>query len=278
MSTEAIPTTKARDERWKEEAHFFDTWAERVDDAQLYMDPLAWKRYSNPHPRRRFNKEFRLRVLGNLKGRKVLDVGCGDGLNVVTLAKLGAQVTGLDVSSGAVRVAERRAALAGVSERVSLTCSPVETADFRPDTFDVVWGEGILHHVLAELELVMQHLVRWTKPGGLLIFSEPLNLNHTLRGIRQRIPVVTEATPDERPLVRGEIELLRRYIPNLTIRHFNLFGRLDAFILTSFNYERSSAVRRAAVNVTSALDYALLSVPGLKNLGGAGVLYGQPIK
>jgi SAM-dependent methyltransferase len=187
-------------------------------------------------------------------------------------------VTGLDVSSGAIRVAERRAALAGVSDRVSLTCSPVETADLRPDSFDIVWGEGILHHVLAELELVLQHVVRWTKPGGLLIFAEPLNLNQTLRGIRQRIPVVTEATPDERPLVAAELELMRRYIPNLTIRHFNLLGRLDPFILTKFNYERSSAVRRAAVNVTGAVDYALLSVPGLKNLGGAGVLYGQPAK
>jgi 2-polyprenyl-3-methyl-5-hydroxy-6-metoxy-1,4-benzoquinol methylase len=278
MSTEAIPTAKARDVRWKEEAHFFDTWADRVEDRQLEMDPLAWQRYSRPNLRRRFNKEFRLRVLGNLAGKRVLDLGCGDGLNVVTLAKLGANVTGLDVSQGAIRVARRRAELTGVSDRVQLICSPIETADIAPDTFDIVWGEGILHHVLAELELVVQHLTRWTKPGGLLIFSEPLNLNQTLRGIRERIPVVTEKTPDERPLVPSELDLLRRYIPNLTIRHFNLLGRLDAFILTSFNYERSSAVRRAAVNVTSAVDYLLLSIPGMKNLGGAGVLYGLPAK
>ena len=68
-----------------------------------------WKRYTKPQLRARFNKEFRFLLLGDLRGKTLLDVGCGDSLNVALLAKMGAEVTGLDVSSGAVALARRRA-------------------------------------------------------------------------------------------------------------------------------------------------------------------------
>ena len=55
--------------------------------------------------RARFNKEFRFLLLGDLLGKTLLDVGCGDSLNVALLAKMGAEVTGLDVSLGAVALA-----------------------------------------------------------------------------------------------------------------------------------------------------------------------------
>src|SRR5207245_11202485 len=129
---------------------------------------------------------------------------------------------------------------------------------------DIVWGDGILHHVLDELELTMRQLVSWTRPEGLLVFSEPVNLFEPLRRLRQMIPVHTEATPGERPLVREEIEIVRRYIADLRKRHYALFGRLDQFILINFNYERSPAFRRAIVRCIDIIYYVLLTIPGLR--------------
>ncbi len=117
-----------QEERWQEEAAFFDRQADRVDEATLPIDPLAFRRYSRRLPRKRFNKEFRFRILGNLEGKSLLDVGCGDGLNVVMFARMGARVTGIDVSPGALKVARRRAEVNGVADRVKLICSPIETA------------------------------------------------------------------------------------------------------------------------------------------------------
>lgn len=222
--------------------------------------------------------EFRFRVLRPLAGKTLLDVGCGDGLNAMLFAKMGTHVTGLDISPGAIDVARRRAELNGVSERTNFICAPAELADLAPNSFDIVWGDAILHHVLGDLELVLQHLTRACKPTGLLIFSEPVNRANAIRRLRALIPVHTDATPDERPLIKAELDLLQRYIPNLRSRHYGLFGRLDQFILTRYNYERSSSLRRAIVNAIDSVDYALLSLPIINRLGSTCVLYGQPKK
>jgi 2-polyprenyl-3-methyl-5-hydroxy-6-metoxy-1,4-benzoquinol methylase len=275
----AVPDGQShREERWKEEARFFDELARNVDESTLTIDPLALQRYSRAVLRNRFNKEFRFRLLGQLMGKRLLDIGCGDGLNAVMFAKMGAHVTGLDVSSGAIQLARRRAEVNGVSERTTFICAPVENADLAPDSFDIVWGDAILHHVLAELELVLQHVARWCKPSGLILFSEPVNLANALRRLRSVIPIHTDATPDERPLVRAELDLVNRYIPDLRLRHYGLFGRLDPFILTNFNYERSSMSRKVIVNGIDLADYALLSLPLVKRLGGVCVMYGRPNK
>lgn len=271
-------TVDERSRRWEEEARFFDQLADGVDDATLAIDPLALQRYSAPVLRQKFNKEFRFRTLGPLAGKTLLDIGCGDGLNAVMFAKMGAHVTGLDISPGAIQLARRRAELNGVSERTNFICAPIETADLPPDSFDIVWGDAILHHVLADLDLVLRHLARACKPGGLMLFSEPVNLANPLRRLRSLIPVHAEATPDERPLIKGELDLLKHYVPNLRSKYYGLFGRLDQFILTNYNYERSSVTRRAIVNAIGSIDYALLSLPLVKRLASICVLWGHPNK
>src|SRR5262249_45035928 len=92
-------------QRWDAEARFFDEWAEKAARAVEPVHPLTLARYGARSPRRRFNKEFRFRILGDLTGLRVLDAGCGDGVNAVLLAKLGAVVTGIDVSPKAIELA-----------------------------------------------------------------------------------------------------------------------------------------------------------------------------
>ena len=265
-----------RQQRWKSEAHFFDEWAERAADSVGPVDPLAVARYGSKHLRRRFNKEARFRILGSLQGRKVLDVGCGDGVNAVMLATLGASVTGIDISPKAVELAARRAELSGVGARCSFVCSPLESANLAPESFDVVWGDAVLHHLLADLDQVLAKLVSWTKPAGVLMFSEPVNFNATLRRIRFMVPVRTEATPDERPLEAGEVRLIEKHIRDLKIERFTMLGRLDRFILPGFNYEHAPALSRGVSNILAAIDYAALRTPGFRSLAGTAIFYGSP--
>lgn len=88
----------------------------------------------------------------------MLDVGCGDGRNAAIMARLGALVTGVDVSPRSIVLAERRAALNGVSGRTRFVCAPLETVDFPAHSFDVIWGEAILHHLLPTIDGVLPQL------------------------------------------------------------------------------------------------------------------------
>jgi len=269
---------KSRDQRWAEEAAFFDVAAEHTGRATLVIDPLAIARYAQPIPRRRFNKEFRFRVMGPLAGKRILDVGCGDGLNTVQFAKMGATVTGIDLSAKAIETARRRAEINGVSDRVTFVCTPIEIADLADDSFDIVWADAILHHMLDEFQLTLRRLVAWSRPDGLLVFAEPMNLFEPLRWLRRKIPVHTEATPGERPLVKQEIETMQGYLADPRMRPYMLFGRLDRFVLVHQNYERSPFLRRTISNAIAFIDYALLSLPGFNRLAGACVMYGHPRK
>jgi SAM-dependent methyltransferase len=70
---------------------------------------VTLQRYAAGSPRRRFNKEFRFRLVQDLKGKQVLDLGCGDGTNSVLLAQRGASVIGVDLSQKSIALANERA-------------------------------------------------------------------------------------------------------------------------------------------------------------------------
>jgi 2-polyprenyl-3-methyl-5-hydroxy-6-metoxy-1,4-benzoquinol methylase len=193
---EAQPT-KSAEARWNDEAAFFDGTAHKIDVQPL--DPATLRRYSG-RVRRRFSPEYRFRVVNPLAGKKVLEIGCGDGHTSVLLARRGANVTGIDISSKLIDIARRRSKINEVDDRCRFLCGPIETADLPENSFDIIWGDAILHHLIPELPSVLPKLTRLAKPNSILIFAEPVNFCHLLRRIRFLIPVKAEATPDERPL------------------------------------------------------------------------------
>src|SRR2546428_7191124 len=150
-----------------QEVEFFDRWAKENAKHLEPVDGAVLDRYRRPgslDP-----KEYCFRLLGDLRGKNILDVGCGEGEDAMILAMLGAQVTGLDVSPGAIALARQRAALNGVSDRTRFVCSALTAGDLPPRSFDVIWIDNVLHHVLDDLETTMRALLQAAKPGALVI-------------------------------------------------------------------------------------------------------------
>lgn len=259
--------------RWASEARFFDEMAEKVAARLQPLDPRTVARYHEPK-QPWFSKEFRFQLLGNLRGKQVLDVGCGEGSNSVLMAKYGARVTGVDISPGFIEVCRQRARLDGVESQTRFLCSPLETASLPAESFDIIWGDGILHHVIPELDTVLHHLMRWARPGALFVFSEPVCLVPWLRKLRKGVPIHTDATPDERPLEQAELSIIRRHLPNLEMRWFHALGRLERFILRGQHYERAPLLRQWFTELLGRADHVLLSKPHLQRLGGMCVMYG----
>lgn len=94
---------------------------------------------------------------------KILDVGCGGGLISESLAKKNFEVTGIDASGEAIKVAKQH----GVGLNIDYQQILVEDMH---GSFDVVIGMEILEHV-ADLELFLDHCCRLVKKDGLLIMA-----------------------------------------------------------------------------------------------------------
>ena len=272
MSSDVL--THEREQRWAAEAAYFDAEAERRLRAVRPLNPLSIARYSGKL--RRYNREeFRYWLLGDLRGRRVLDVGCGEGLNSMVLSTLGASVTGIDISPKAIAVAERRAEVNGVADRCRFLCAPLETAEFEPGSFDVVWGDAILHHLLPELDAVLPRLVGAARPGGLVMFAEPINLSPWLRRIRLMLPVNTDATPDERPLEEQDLDVLRRHLKDLHVEPFRLLGRVERFVSPTFHYEGTAWWRRRTLDALALADRGLFSMNVFRACASTAVLWAR---
>ena len=105
-----------------------------------------------------------------LAGQTVLDVGCGGGILSDSMARKGADVTGIDLAAKALRVA-RLHALEAQTPRVQYCEVSVEDlAKERPSAFDTVTCMEMLEHV-PDPQSVVAACARLVKPGGWVFFS-----------------------------------------------------------------------------------------------------------
>jgi len=115
-----------------------------------------------------------IQLITNLQGKRILDVGCGGGILAESLSKAGATVTGIDLSSKALKVAELHQLESGTSVRY-LTISAEDLAKEESQSYDVVTCMEMLEHV-PDPSSVVQACAKLCKPGGHIFFST-LNRN-----------------------------------------------------------------------------------------------------
>jgi 2-polyprenyl-6-hydroxyphenyl methylase / 3-demethylubiquinone-9 3-methyltransferase len=113
--------------------------------------------------------------LADVAGKNVLDIGCGGGILSDSMARKGARVTGIDLSSKALRVAQLHALEAGTANVNYQEISAEAIALERPGEFDVVTCMEMLEHV-PDPASVVRACSTLVKPGGWVFFST-LNRN-----------------------------------------------------------------------------------------------------
>jgi 2-polyprenyl-6-hydroxyphenyl methylase/3-demethylubiquinone-9 3-methyltransferase len=104
-----------------------------------------------------------------LAGKDVLDVGCGGGILAEAMARLGARVTGIDLSEKALRVAQLHLQKENLSVKYD-SAAVEEFAALHPGAFDVVTCMELLEHV-PEPQSMVAACARLVRPGGHVFFS-----------------------------------------------------------------------------------------------------------
>lgn len=125
-----------------------------------------------------------------LRGTRVLDLGCGRGLNTLLMAKFGAEVVAIDISEESPRIINQLSKELGLSDKVTAYAGDFRELSFAPRSFDFIVGQAFLHHLVDELEdEILSKTSRLLKLQGEARFVEPAVNSKLLDQIRWLIPV-----------------------------------------------------------------------------------------
>jgi SAM-dependent methyltransferase len=192
----------------EKESAFHDQWALSVRPEDLPV------REAFTAPTAMENRHI-LGKMGDLKGKRILDIGAGLGESSVYFAMQGADVTYNDLSPEMAHFAERLAAIHGV--RLSTLILPAESAGDMGENFDFVYIANTLHHV-RDRDAVFAGIRRALRPGGWFFSWDPLAYNPIINIYRK---IATEVrTLDERPLTADDLVIARRHFTSVDHREF----------------------------------------------------------
>jgi len=132
--------------------------------------PIDVRPYKEPMECTASPLEYAFHLLNGVRGRTVVDLGCGTGFNSVVLAKLGAQVISIDSSDANLEATERQARLHGVANRVAIVQSRGWRVPARDTVADRVFCNSILQH--PDPISIARQIRRILKPGGRAVFHD----------------------------------------------------------------------------------------------------------
>jgi SAM-dependent methyltransferase len=209
-----------------------------------------WKYYSIVGKSRKAYSDL---VARDCHNKTVLEYGCGPTSVASLIARRGAAVTSIDLSTSAVEQARAMAKELNLAPSVSILQMDAENLSFPDSSFDMVCGTSILHHL--DLNRAYGEIARVLKPEGQAIFSEPLGLNPVINLYRRLTP--RHRTVDEHPLVRRDLDLARSYFGHVRVSFFHLAT------LAAMPLYRTPLFSRA-VKALDDLDLLLFKLPNLR--------------
>jgi ubiquinone/menaquinone biosynthesis C-methylase UbiE len=146
-------------------------WNTHIHDLEVSKQPPGSRGFFDDLDRYHYEKLHhlvRLVDFDGYRGRTVLDVGCGAGIDLARFAKGGAEATGVDVSTSAIDLAGTNFAQQGLRGRFEVANG--EQLPFADNSFDLVFAHGVVQYT-AHPQRLVDECRRVLKPGGEAIFQ-----------------------------------------------------------------------------------------------------------
>lgn len=223
-------TIEAQERR---EAEKYDRRAEQIlqneSGGELRVDSIHWTKIRDAKwPYGPYAAS--IRALGDLQGKRVLELGCGTGWLTVILCKLGATVDGIDISEEQIRIAAQRMSSNDIAEQAAFHAMSANDLDFPDNTFDCVYGLSLLHHV--DIRECIPEVKRVLKPGGRAVFTEPVINNQLVESIRKLLPIPIDDDMEvpAPPLHDGDIRYITDNFDAQQVTYYRLLASLDRLV------------------------------------------------
>jgi ubiquinone/menaquinone biosynthesis C-methylase UbiE len=188
-------------------------WDHHIHDLAIVTNPVGTPGFFSQLDEYRYDKLNylpRLVDFNAYRGKKLLEIGCGAGIDLVRFARAGAIVTGVDLSRTSIDLARRNMAQNGLD--ADLRIMNGEALEFADDSFDVVYAHGVLQYTADTVRMIAE-IHRVLKPGGdaiLMVYNRHSWLN-MLRKIT-RVPLEHEDAPVLKKFTIGEFrEMLKPF-------------------------------------------------------------------
>ena len=140
----------------------------------------------------------------NAKNSEILDYGCGVGPVIERVMEFNPKkITGIDISEVSILKAKEK--FPSSESKVELFVDNCESTTFSNNKFDIVYGQGILHHL--QFSKSINEISRILKPDGTLLFIEPLGTNPLINFYRLLTP--KSRSKDEHPLVFKDFKIIK---------------------------------------------------------------------
>ena len=205
-----------------------------------------------------------------VRGKKVLDYGCGPADFGLWLATEGADVTLLDLSPKAIELALKRAQASGITVR-AVAADASQLNMLSDGEFDVVFACAALHHTLKYPGAV-EELARVMKSGALLVLCETWGGNpllNTARKLRSVVAGEVEEQGEDIILSQKYLKALNPFFTELRTNTVNLFAMYKRLLRGRFG----RAWARRLIHTSESIDSFLLTIaPPLRNWCGEAVI------
>lgn len=147
-------------------------WNSRPCNLRHSQKSIGSKEYFEEVEARKFFVEPHLVEFANfpsVKGKKVLEIGCGLGTTTINFAKFASKVTAVDLSDKSIELAKKRAEVYGLSDKIDfLNCNAEELSNYLPlQEYDLIFSFGVIHHS-PNPDKILSELHKFLKPSGQL--------------------------------------------------------------------------------------------------------------
>ncbi len=172
-------------------------------------------------------------LVGSFEGKELLEIGSNSWAKWIKNKVVPKKITCINISE--VELHKGISQATDLPFEIEFKLMDANNLTFPDESFDCVYRGAILHHL--DIEKTIHHIHRVLKPGGSILFTEPLNMNPLYKIYRKQNP--KERTPDEHALISSDFKLIRK---KFTFDHYFfdffsvIFGYLSLKIYGDKNY------------------------------------------